>query len=122
MQLIYRGAPLGAIEEAAFLAAYPDGRVIARRYHRSDDNRLGCELARETDSAPGIGPRRSKASRLHPGAVGKLVSAAPHPDGGYAVLVVLQIASAEGGPDLHLGSAAGPAIELEALPYPFPSQ
>jgi folate-binding protein YgfZ len=54
--------------------------------------------------------------------VGKLVSAAPHQDGGYAMLVVLQIASAEGGTDLHLGSAAGPGIELEALPYPFPSQ
>jgi folate-binding protein YgfZ len=54
--------------------------------------------------------------------VGKLVSAAPHPDGGYAMLVVLQISSAEGGTDLHLGSAAGSGIELEALPYPFPSQ
>ncbi|WP_084437037.1 phosphotransferase family protein [Pseudodonghicola xiamenensis] len=30
MQLIYRGAPLGATEEAAFLAAYPDRGVIAR--------------------------------------------------------------------------------------------
>lgn len=30
MQLIYRGAPLDPAEEQAFLAAYPDGRVIAR--------------------------------------------------------------------------------------------
>lgn len=51
--------------------------------------------------------------------VGKLVSAAPHPDGGYAILVVLQIASAEGESGLHLGSAEGPSLELETLPYPF---
>jgi len=51
--------------------------------------------------------------------IGKLVSAAPHPDGGYAILVVLQIASAEGESGLHLGSADGPLLELETLPYPF---
>ncbi len=50
---------------------------------------------------------------------GKLVSAAPHPDGGYAMLVVLQIASAEGKTELHLGSVDGPLLELETLPYPF---
>ncbi|GMQ88209.1 MAG: folate-binding protein YgfZ [Gammaproteobacteria bacterium] len=50
---------------------------------------------------------------------GKLVSAAPHPDGGYAMLVVLQIASAESESGLHLGSVDGPLLELETLPYPF---
>ena len=54
--------------------------------------------------------------------VGKLVSAAPHPDGGYAMLVVLQISSAEGEAELRLGSAAGPVLALEHLPYPFPSE
>ena len=54
--------------------------------------------------------------------VGKLVSAAPHPDGGYSMLAVLQISSAEGKSKLHLGSATGAAITLEHLPYPFPSE
>jgi hypothetical protein len=54
--------------------------------------------------------------------VGKLVSAAPHPDGGYSMLVVLQISSAEDKTELRLGSAAGAVIELEHLPYPFPSE
>ncbi|HFD79679.1 MAG TPA: folate-binding protein [Gammaproteobacteria bacterium] len=54
--------------------------------------------------------------------VGKLVSAAAHPDGGYALLAVLQISSAEGDEELRLGSAEGPVIELQHLPYPFPTE
>jgi len=54
--------------------------------------------------------------------VGKLVSVAPHPDGGFSLLVVLQIANAEGDTGLHLGSVEGPAITLEQLPYPFPNE
>jgi hypothetical protein len=50
---------------------------------------------------------------------GQLVSAAGHPDGGYAVLVVLQIASAEGEAGLHLGGPDGPSLNLETLPYKF---
>jgi hypothetical protein len=53
---------------------------------------------------------------------GKLVSAAAHPDGGYAALAVVQIASAEGAAALHLGSPEGPQVSLEHLPYPFPSE
>jgi folate-binding protein YgfZ len=53
---------------------------------------------------------------------GTLVSAAPHPDGGHAALAVLQIASAEGGAQLHLGGTDGPGIALESLPYPFPAE
>ena len=53
---------------------------------------------------------------------GKLVSAAAHPDGGYAALAVVQIASAEGEAALHLGAPEGPQVSLEHLPYPFPSE
>jgi len=51
---------------------------------------------------------------------GQLVSAAQHPDGDYALLAVAQINRAEDVQPLHLGSADGPALTLEALPYPFP--
>ncbi|MFQ5643917.1 MAG: YgfZ/GcvT domain-containing protein [Thiogranum sp.] len=51
--------------------------------------------------------------------VGKLISVAPHPDGGYALLAVLQIASAEAGTGLHLGGSDGPLLELKPLPYPM---
>jgi hypothetical protein len=51
-----------------------------------------------------------------------VVAAAGHPDGGYALLAVVQISSAEGGRSLHLGAADGPPLELEVLPYPFPDE
>jgi folate-binding protein YgfZ len=51
---------------------------------------------------------------------GQLVSAAGHPDGGYALLAVVQINYAEGADPLHLGGVDGPPLSLETLPYPFP--
>lgn len=47
---------------------------------------------------------------------GKIVSAQPHPDGGYMVLAVIQIASLEADP-IHLGSSEGPLLEFAELPY-----
>lgn len=51
---------------------------------------------------------------------GQVVTAAGHPDGGYAVLAVIQIGNAGGDQSLHLGAADGPTLDLESLPYPFP--
>ena len=51
-------------------------------------------------------------------AVGRLVDAQPHPDGGQAALAVIQITAAET-TGLHLGSSEGPAFILGTLPYPF---
>ena len=51
-------------------------------------------------------------------AVGRIVDAQPHPDGGQLVLAVMQIKVAEAG-DMHLGSADGPLMALEDLPYAF---
>ncbi|MEN8206147.1 MAG: folate-binding protein [Pseudomonadota bacterium] len=51
-------------------------------------------------------------------AVGRIVDAQPHPDGGQLVLAVMQIKVAEAG-DMHLGSADGPLMVLEPLPYAF---
>jgi len=51
-------------------------------------------------------------------AIGRIVDAQPHPDGGQSALAVLQIASAEAN-DVYLDSAAGPAFKLQALPYSF---
>ncbi len=53
---------------------------------------------------------------------GQVVSAALHPDGDYALLAVIQIATAEGKQAPQLGGVDGPALNLEALPYPFPTE
>lgn len=50
---------------------------------------------------------------------GQLVSVASHPDGDYAVLVVLKISHAEDGNGLRLSDTDGPSLSLEALPYAF---
>lgn len=55
-------------------------------------------------------------------AVGKVVSAAAHPDGGFSLLAVLQISAAEADVKLHIGPADGPVVELLHLPYPFPTE
>ena len=47
---------------------------------------------------------------------GKVVSAAPAPEGGYEALVVLQTSSAEAG-QAHLGAPDGPALAFLPLPY-----
>ncbi len=47
---------------------------------------------------------------------GLVVQAAPHPQGGFDAMVSLQISAAQAG-GLHVGSATGPALSLEPLPY-----
>jgi tRNA-modifying protein YgfZ len=47
---------------------------------------------------------------------GIVAQAAPAPGGGWDAIVSLQLSAAEAG-DLHAGSAAGPALQLRALPY-----
>jgi hypothetical protein len=48
--------------------------------------------------------------------VGKVVTAAPDPDGGYALLAVIQNEAVEA--PVHLGSPDGPLLALGELPYP----
>jgi hypothetical protein len=49
-------------------------------------------------------------------ACGRIVNAAPSPDGGCDVLAVIQIASAERG-DVHWKTPDGPALRILPLPY-----
>jgi folate-binding Fe-S cluster repair protein YgfZ len=50
--------------------------------------------------------------------VGMVAQAAPTPGGGWAALVSMQIAALNAG-GLHAGSAEGPALSVEPLPYPL---
>jgi len=51
---------------------------------------------------------------------GTVVEAQPSPNGGYDLLAVIQISSAEAG-ELHLGSETGPQLMLQSLPYSLPA-
>lgn len=68
----------------------------------------------QTDSAPAAGAFLYVAGQEQ--SIGQLVSAQPHPQGGYAALAVLQIARADA-PAIHLGSAEGALFSLEPQPY-----
>lgn len=50
--------------------------------------------------------------------VGTVAQAAPAPGGGWAAMVSMQIAALEAG-SLHAGTADGPALTVEPLPYPL---
>jgi folate-binding protein YgfZ len=110
---------LQLIDGVSFQKGCYTGQEIVARMQYLGKLKRRMYLARvESDSQP-AGDEEIFAADNAQQSAGKLVSAAPHPDGGYAMLVVLQIASAEGDTGLHLGAADGPQLELETLPYPF---
>jgi len=49
---------------------------------------------------------------------GKVIEAAPSPEGGCEMLASMLMASAETN-DVRLGSTGGPRLEFRALPYPL---
>jgi hypothetical protein len=52
-------------------------------------------------------------------AAGMVVNAAPAPEGGYDLLAVVRVESAQAG-DLHLNAPDGPRLRRESLPYAVP--
>lgn len=103
--------------------------------------RKGCYVGQEIVARSeylGRLKRRMYRARVHPGdgapapgevlyaagtgeaeQAGRIVSAAPHPDGGHEVLFCALIRCAEGA-GLHRFAADGPALELQPLPYALP--
>ena len=72
----------------------------------------------DTSDRPAPGTELFSQSSESGQGAGRIVDAAPAPEGGYEVLAVIQISSAEAN-DLHLGEADGPPLELLDLPYAF---
>jgi len=96
---------------------YPGQEIVARMQYLGTLKRRMYLGKIESDQIASPGDPLFPASGNEQ-AIGRIVDAQPHPDGGQSALAVLQIASADTN-DAHLGSAAGPAFELQPLPYPF---
>lgn len=96
---------------------YPGQEIVARTQYLGKLKRRMYKARVDSDDTPAPG-EDIFASDEPDQSAGQLVSAAPHPDGGFVVLAVLKIASADGA-DLHLGGVDGPQLRLEHLPYPF---
>lgn len=97
---------------------YPGQEVVARMQYLGKLKRRMYLARVQTSEPPLIGQDLFDAG-ADDQSVGKVVDTEPHPDGGYSLLAVVQIASVEQG-DVRLGDRNGPALEYQALPYPFP--
>jgi len=99
---------------------YTGQEVVARMQYLGKLKRRMYRARIATDSAPRPGTELFSPSSESGQGTGRIVDAAPSPDGGYEVLAVMQISSADAD-DVRLGDADGPALELLPLPYAFES-
>lgn len=98
---------------------YPGQEIVARTQYLGKLKRRMYVGNLKLDSAPNPGDELFSAD-LPDQATGMIVNAAPAPAGGYDVLAVIQIASADGNA-IHWKSLDGPTLKLGNLPYAVPA-
>jgi len=99
---------------------YTGQEVVARMQYLGKLKRRMYRAHTDSVARPAPGTEVFSPSSEAGQGVGRIVDAAPSPDGGFEALTVLQIGSADGG-DLRLHDAGGPSLELLGLPYAFPA-
>lgn len=99
---------------------YTGQEVVARMQYLGKLKRRMYRGRVDTDSLPARGTELFSPSSESGQGAGRVVDAAPSPDGGFEVLAVLQISSADAD-DIRIGDADGPRLELLDLPYAFPA-
>ena len=112
-------ANLDLVDGVSFTkGCYPGQEIVARMHYLG---RLKQRLYRaHVQSERPVQPGGSiHAPGFGEQAAGMVVDGQPSPRGGYDLLAVIQIGSAQAG-DLHLHDTQGPRIMLEAMPYPVP--
>ena len=92
---------------------YPGQEVVARSQFRGTLKRRA--FVGHSDAEMSAGQEVFQAGDADQPA-GIVAQAAPAPGGGWDAIVSLQLAAVEAG-DLHAGSATGPALQLQPLPY-----
>jgi folate-binding protein YgfZ len=92
---------------------YPGQEIVARTHYLG---KLKKRMYRAYRAARPRGGHRHLRPDFGDQSAGKVVSAAPAPEGGYDALVVLQSSSADAG-QAHLGAPDGPALAFLPLPY-----
>lgn len=111
-------ANLQAIGGVSFKkGCYPGQEVVARMQYLGKLKRRMYIAQVDCEQAPQPGDDLFAESDDKQ-SIGKVVEAYPHSDGGYLMTAVIQIKSAEE-ETLHLFSADGPTLHLQALPYPL---
>jgi folate-binding protein YgfZ len=96
---------------------YPGQEIVARMQYLGTLKRRMYLGQIDTDEKPVPGDSLYTSENGEQ-AIGRIVDAQPHPDGGQSALAVIQINAADAG-DMHTGSPDGPSFVPEPLPYPF---
>lgn len=96
---------------------YPGQEIVARTQYlgRLKERMFAFRLAAD-EPLPGA---RLHAASFGDQPCGTVIEAAPHPEGGAALLAVVQRTAAQND-TLHAGALDGPALTALALPYPVP--
>ena len=97
---------------------YTGQEIVARMHYLGKLKRRMYLAHVEAESAPKPGDDLFSSSSSSGQGTGKVVSAEPGPDGGYELLVVLEISSYEAG-NIHLQDTDGPDVIFKNMPYPF---
>lgn len=92
---------------------YPGQEVVARSQFRGTLKRRAYLVHADAELAAGQEVFQASDAEQPTGTV---VQAAANPAGGFDAVVSVQIAAAEAG-ELRAGSASGPALQLQPLPY-----
>ncbi len=94
---------------------YPGQEVVARSQFRGTLKRRAFAAHSSAAMKAGDGVFQDQDPEQPCGTVAQAAAAV---DGGFDAIVSMQVAAAETG-GLHLGSAAGPALAVQAAPYPL---
>ncbi len=100
---------------------YPGQEIVARMHYlgRLKQRMYLGHLQHETQPLPGEALYAPSLPGQAGGTIaGTIIDAQPSPAGGYDLLAVIQIASADAG-DLHVADPEGPRVALRDLPYAF---
>jgi len=99
---------------------YTGQEVVARTQHLGKLKRRMYLAHVDTDTPPLPGEKVFAPQYSGDQGAGRVVNVQAHPEGGYALLAVVRIESAEND-TLHLTGPEGPALRLAPLPYPLES-
>ncbi len=94
---------------------YPGQEIVARTQYLGKLKKRMYRVLTPADVVPAVGDELY-APAFDDQSVGKLVTVAPAPGGGFEALAVMQIQAAEGG-DVRLRAPDGAKLRFGALPY-----
>ncbi len=95
---------------------YTGQEVVARMQYLANLKRRMYLAHVVTDTRPLPGDELFAPTNISGQGAGRIVNAAPCPEGGYDMLAVIQIESAEKD-TIHIGAANGPQLVMKSLPY-----